>query len=725
MYFSDIDKQTIQNKLLADDGEAKLVDIPTNMTRQNEVDKRIRAIEIDGKIVPYLICEDCDSMQIWYKYDSKKASWINQSGVKAMKNHIASCPKSDNGNSLDVKRLLQSHEPSSKRKCLDSKNAKNWKNFVVDQLANNPTVSISAHSRIVSDVANFSASLTHSRGSLFDFSIGRTQLTEHLIKRGKDSQIKLQMIFERAVQRVDFGVAGIIDYWSARHTYLIPYGALVACGLDNNFNWFHFPVRIDPMGNEKKDACHTFEFVRNSVTTDKNKFANPFFICSDNEAKMKAAFDGRFDNPGGFNTDGRVGCVEHALSICVTDVFDKYPHSDLHKFILQISTIETFYNKRPGLAKGLPVSIPEKSTTRPWRSYFHRFNAAVKNYSHYQLSDELEILENLPPMHLCKAALDIMADVNFFLDKLEVNGPTAHLSFLNYLTLDFKLFRKEMGFDNTFSLSKKTAAHLRSVMENKLWTYSGSAFSKAAAFLTGINFRCKIRDLIDSIDMDANSQEKNITSFKQGWLKEANDFDSVVRNEIEMIISSLSEIPDVKSKPMKSIKLGKIQSVDLFDTLFDSSDYPPKTDEIESDMGVLLCAEFKRFELQRRPTLDLQSFWKGADFILLRRAAIILLSVPASSAAIERIFSEAGLILTKLRRHLDPGKLTALVYIKYASKYTELYTSICSTSSSSPERAILDTSMDVLDDTAIEILDDDDDDDDEDDDKLMASCSLP
>ena len=150
-------------------------------------------------------------MQIWHKYDSKMASWINQSELKAMKNHVASCPKSDNGNSLDVKRLLQSHEPSSKRKCLDSKNANNWKNFVVNQLSNNPTVSISAHSRIVSDVANFSASLTLSRGSLFDFSIGRTQLTDHLIKRGKDSQIKLQMIIERTVQRVEFGLAGIIE----------------------------------------------------------------------------------------------------------------------------------------------------------------------------------------------------------------------------------------------------------------------------------------------------------------------------------------------------------------------------------------------------------------------------------------------------------------------------------------------------------------------------------
>ena len=57
-----------------------------------------------------------------------------------------------------------------------------------------------------------------------------------------------------------------------------------------------------------------------------------------------------------------------------------------------------------------------------------------------------------------------------------------------------------------------------------------------------------------------------------------------------MMISNLTEIPDVKSKPMKSIKVGKTQSVDLFETLFDSSDYPPKTDEIESAMGCpILC----------------------------------------------------------------------------------------------------------------------------------------
>lgn len=87
---------------------------------------------------------------------------------------------------------------------------------------------------------------------------------------------------------------------------------------------------------------------------------------------MVAAFDGRYDTAGA-NLAGRVGCVEQALA----DI-----------------TNENFYNKQPGLAKHLPSSIPEKSTTRPWRSYYNRFNVSVRNYSHYQLSGGPEIVDN-------------------------------------------------------------------------------------------------------------------------------------------------------------------------------------------------------------------------------------------------------------------------------------------------------------------------------------------
>ena len=232
MNFLDIDKETVKQKLLTKDG-VKLIDLPTSLKKQ-VLEKRIRTIEINGKMAPYLVCEGCDSIQVWYKYDLAKKSWVNQSGLKAMRNHLISCKKSESNVSMNVKKMIQSSESIAKRRCLEASSATNWKNFVVDTLAENPTVSISAYSRIVSKAANFSASITHSKGSLCDFSIGRTQLTGHLVKRGKESHTKLLSIFDSDKQRTDIGSTGIIDYWSARHTYLIPYGAVIVCGLDDD-----------------------------------------------------------------------------------------------------------------------------------------------------------------------------------------------------------------------------------------------------------------------------------------------------------------------------------------------------------------------------------------------------------------------------------------------------------------------------------------------------------
>ena len=165
----------------------------------------------------------------------------------------------------------------------------------------------------------------------------------------------------------------------------------MVCGLNDNFKWFHFPGKVEQMGAEKKDELHTFEFVRNSVSGEKNTFANPFFICSDNEPKMRAAFDRRFDDPTGFSLDGRIGCGEHELSICIDHVFENHPNDELKQFLNKMSIIETFYNKRQGFAKELPISIPEEFTTCQWRI----------NYPHYQNFHELDILENLPSLHVC------------------------------------------------------------------------------------------------------------------------------------------------------------------------------------------------------------------------------------------------------------------------------------------------------------------------------------
>ena len=79
-----------------------------------------------------------------------------------MKNHLTLCKKSESSVSMNVKKIIQSGESIAKRRCLEASSATNWKNFVVYTLAENPIVSISTHSRIVSKAANFSAAITHS-----------------------------------------------------------------------------------------------------------------------------------------------------------------------------------------------------------------------------------------------------------------------------------------------------------------------------------------------------------------------------------------------------------------------------------------------------------------------------------------------------------------------------------------------------------------------------------
>jgi len=49
--------------------------------------------------------------------------------------------------------------------------------------------------------------------------------------------------------------------------------------------------------------------------------------------------------------------------------------------------------------------------------------------------------------------------------------------------------------------------------------------------------------------------------------------------------------------------------------------------------------------------------------------AKIIFSVPVSSAGIERLFSQAGMLLTKQRKRMLPKVMKKLVYIRYEKKY--------------------------------------------------------
>ena len=71
-------------------------------------------------------------------------------------------------------------------------------------------------------------------------------------------------------------------------------------------------------------------------------------------------------------------------------------------------------------------------------------------------------------------------------------------------------------------------------------------------------------------------------------------------------------------------------------------------------------------------SIDWWKSYKGS-FPILAKLAMRLLSIPATSASCERVFSQAGLTLSKLRTRLGVETVADLMMIKYNHEHTKLY----------------------------------------------------
>lgn len=91
-------------------------------------------------------------------------------------------------------------------------------------------------------------------------------------------------------------------------------------------------------------------------------------------------------------------------------------------------------------------------------------------------------------------------------------------------------------------------------------------------------------------------------------------------------------------------------------------------DDMQVDTHVAVRDEVERyFKLKITAVASPIRWWrdKRAAFPTLSRLAAKYLSVPASSASVERVFSQAGLTLTKLRTRMSTELLEELLIIKY------------------------------------------------------------
>ena len=77
--------------------------------------------------------------------------------------------------------------------------------------------------------------------------------------------------------------------------------------------------------------------------------------------------------------------------------------------------------------------------------------------------------------------------------------------------------------------------------------------------------------------------------------------------------------------------------------------------------------EVNMFQKLRQPSSQPLDYWKNEHrFPLLKAGAKVVLAVPVSSAAVERLFSAAGLLLSKLRKRTLPAVVINSVYSRFA-----------------------------------------------------------
>ena len=73
------------------------------------------------------------------------------------------------------------------------------------------------------------------------------------------------------------------------------------------------------------------------------------------------------------------------------------------------------------------------------------------------------------------------------------------------------------------------------------------------------------------------------------------------------------------------------------------------------------------FQKLRQPSSQPLDYWKNEHrFPLLKAGTKVVLAVPVSSAAVERLFSAAGLLLSKLRKRTLPAVVINCVYSRFA-----------------------------------------------------------
>lgn len=154
---------------------------------------------------------------------------------------------------------------------------------------------------------------------------------------------------------------------------------------------------------------------------------------------------------------------------------------------------------------------------------------------HYFNEDDEEFLNHIPNIAKVKGLLYIHEKFKTYFDKVEIDGATSHLILLLYFLLDYQLYKVIVDIDKETSstMVKKYCQNFHKIIGEKLWPYCGSPLAVTAAFLTGVDFKAKIEDMVKLV---VTKKKGNVDTNK--W---ANDWIAFSKPVVPTVISFISD----------------------------------------------------------------------------------------------------------------------------------------------------------------------------------------
>ncbi|CAF4299270.1 unnamed protein product [Rotaria magnacalcarata] len=455
-----------------------------------------------------------------------------------------------------------------------------------------------------------------------------TTISRQVQKLAEENRVKLIESLIPDLKKIKlFGVT--TDFWKNRFTsdsYLT-----INLHYNKDGQMKNLMLKTVPI-SEAKTGENTKKLIRNILNSfgiDPDGYE--IIYVTDNGSNLISALDG----------EAHIRCVCHCLNLAVKQSLEECPVIDA--LVSNCRELVTHF-KRAELQQNLASTLKQDICTR-WNSTYDTLWSVWLNYDDVEQvlasRKEEQYVSNIDS-HVIKDITDLLSVFKIGSEKLSADDvPTLH-SVLPW----FYKFKKSCEIKNT---DRPCIAQLKKKLLTKL---------VAKLWLTDIHYIATfLHPETKSLPILTQNERNEVIKSVKKMLKAFDIGNDEDLHQVTLIINN----DDKKKKRNKRAKRNDISVDDVLKEFISNENSSTDDDEPYDEV-----IEYMKSKVNYPSGEEILSWWRKHSCIYpqLSRLAAALLSIPASSATSERIFSETGRILEARRQQLSAESLDSLVFLR-------------------------------------------------------------